>query len=79
MLDFTFSMSDGTVDMKLLAFIDPGAFFNFIRSWVASYLSWAAKPNKTVVAVKLANRKVVHWYLTIGGTCFKCNQCFSIE
>ena len=52
-LDCKFAISDGTRDLKLFALIDSSSAFNFMSSLVA------IKPNKTLVAVKLANRTVV--------------------
>ena len=60
-------MSDVTGNIKLLDIIDSGAFFNFAGSLVAKQLGWAIKPNNTPVAVKLANKIVVHSWIATNG------------
>ena len=46
--------------MKLLVLIDSIASFIVISSLVAKQLGWVIKPNITPIAVKVANRIVVH-------------------
>ena len=60
MLDCKFAMTDGIGNMKMLMLIDSSISFSFLSSIVAKYLGWAIKPINTLVAVKIANKTVVH-------------------
>ena len=60
MSDFKFAMSDGTVDIKLLALINCGALFKFMSSSMVKCRGWVIRPNTTLNAVKFLNATVMY-------------------